>query len=139
MKKFLSPLLLITLPIITPPLLAAKPSCPPAALVKQAHFIKAVQHPFDKTCWNLLSAAFNYNGREWDVEFGTFLPTAKTPQAVLEQGQAYFDKSPLVFTHPKPDEIPNHILLCDYMPTGRLYWVSALTPPQYGTRLHARR
>lgn len=105
--------------------------CPPASLVKQAQFFRAVKNPHDEESWNFLSHAFSFNGGVWNVEFGTFLRKANTAQQALKQGQAYFDRSPLLYQHPSPDELPSGIFLCNYMPTGRLYWISALSPPQY--------
>lgn len=107
-------------------------TCPPTEQVKNVKLVQAIQNPYDETCWDFNSETFSFDGRQWNVEFGTFLPEAKTVDEALKQGQIYFDKSPLVIKHPTSDKLPNHIVLCDYMPTGRLYWVSALTPPQYG-------
>ncbi|RDI48694.1 hypothetical protein [Aquicella lusitana] len=125
MKKLF---ILFLLLLLMPPVFAENLTCPSESQIKRVKLIKAMQNPYDPTCWDFISHVFRHAGKEWNVGFGTFLPDAKTPAEALKQGQAYFDQSPLIIKEPQPVDIP-HKILCDYMPTGRLYWVSALSPP----------
>jgi hypothetical protein len=110
---------------------AYKIKCPSVQQVKSVKFIEGTQNQSDPTCWDFISTPFTDSaGRDWNVTFGTFLPTAKTQDEALREGQAYFDSSPLDRQHPSSDKINKHLTLCEYMPTGRLYWVFALSPPQ---------
>lgn len=108
--------------------LAEKLTCPTSTIVKTAKFVSPIQDPYDREVWNFLSAPLSYGNRTWQISFGTFLPQAKTPQEALVLGQAFFDNNPLLNKNPSLVKIP-HQILCDYMPEGRTYWVSALTPP----------
>jgi len=113
---------------------ASRPTCPPVELVKSAKFIRAFNDPNDHDIWNFSSQALSHDTREWNVAFGTFLRGVRTQADALRKGQAYFDKQILLIPHPKPVRIPENILFCDYMPTGHLFWTSALNPPQYKGR-----
>lgn len=122
----------ITLLTYTPFIFASKIKCPSVSQVKMVKLVKATQNTNDPTCWDFISAPFtDSSGRSWSVEFGTFLDTVRTKEEALVQAQAYFDKAPLERKFPSPDTIHNNITLCEYMPTGRLYWVYAVTPPRW--------
>lgn len=110
--------------------IANKLTCPKEDQVKGVKLTHPLQHADDKELWDFSSTSFMHEGIEWQVTFGSFLPTATTPDIALKQGQTYFDQAPLINKYPKPIILPSHVILCDYVPTGREYWLSALSPPQ---------
>lgn len=116
--------------IISANALANKFTCPKEDQVKIVKLVRPLQHADDNELWDFYSTTFLHENIEWQVTFGTFLPNATTPDIALKQGQAYFDQAPLINKHPKLVILPHHVLFCDYVPAGREYWISAVSPPQ---------
>jgi hypothetical protein len=104
-------------------------TCPFESQVKSVLLIQAFQDPYDPECWNFISNNFTHDSVQWNVSFGTFLPDAHTSDEALEQGQAYFDSAELRIKRPLPVQIPGETL-CNYVPEGEEYWISASSPPE---------
>jgi hypothetical protein len=102
-------------------------TCPSVAQVQAMKFISARADRYDPTCWQLYSASFIHENRTWHVEFGTFFENQNADE-VLKAGQNYFEHAHLQIEHPKINKLPNQVLLCDYMPEGEIFWVSAASP-----------
>lgn len=128
MKKIFFTYLLPTMLLLASNVVFADLTCPPEDQVKSVKLIQAYQHPYDPDCWYLISASFMHDDNAWSVSLGTFFPGVTTEEEALEQGQAYFDQAAIVNKNPIPVAIPNKIL-CEYIPNGRSYWISAVTPP----------
>ncbi|TAK74791.1 MAG: hypothetical protein EPO11_06370 [Gammaproteobacteria bacterium] len=126
MKKF--GLIVLSL-MLSSRIFAGEVTCPPDDQVKSVTLTEAFQSPYDPESWNFISTVFTHDGSTWNVSFGTFLPDAKTQEEALEQGQAYFNNAALQIKHPRPVAIPGKTL-CDYVPDGEEYWISATTPPE---------
>lgn len=106
-------------------------TCPSYETIKQIQFTTAVQHARDYELWYLFSNPFEHRQQTWNVSFGTFFYNQNlTPAEALQKGQQFFANSPLKIHHPKPIWIPSGVV-CDYMTEGSLFWVSAVSPPQF--------
>lgn len=126
MKKWLGFLLII----MCIPIFAAKKTCPSETQIKNVKFIHATQDPYDADVWNFISDTFSYQNKDWNVAYGSFFEGVKTEEEALKVGQTYYDKeASVIIKYPRPIDIPNHTI-CEYTPTGRLYWIAALTPPE---------
>lgn len=108
-------------------------SCPPESAVKSVKLIKAIPHPFDPDVWNFASTVITDRGNEWNIWFGTFLPGVRTKEEALKQGQLYFNHASIVIKQPHAYDTPDKKWLCDYVPPGREYWISSMSPPGYET------
>lgn len=102
-------------------------TCPSVAEIQALKFISASPDRYDPTCWQLFSSSFIHENRNWHVEFGTFFEN-KTTDEVLKAGQKLFAQAHLEIKHPKINKLPNDVLLCNYMPEGETFWVSAVSP-----------
>lgn len=100
--------------------------CPKPDIVLAQRLVSAIQNPHDETQWNFRSSHFTNDNKVWYVEFGSFFEGNLSQAQALIQGQSYFDKVGLQIPFPKAVRLGRQ-LLCDYMPTGASYWVSALT------------
>src|SRR5205085_2579731 len=91
--------------------------------------MRSIQHPVDPDLWDFISTRFFHDDLEWEVYFGTFFPGVKDPREALRLGQDYFkSKAEIIIEGPEPEQIPG-MILCEYTPTGREYWIAANTPP----------
>lgn len=104
-------------------------TCPSETLVKSVYFDRAYPHKYDNDLWYLLSPSFMHDEFTWNISFGTFYSNVTTAADALVQGQLFYEHASLKRKHPKPVWIPNAVV-CEYMPEGSLYFISAVSPPE---------
>jgi hypothetical protein len=112
------------------PMLMSKIHCPPASEIKKIELIRAFQDKDNPKIWNFASTAITYDGEQWNIWCGTFLPNISSNDEALRQGQTYFTHTELAIKHPRPYH-GSVYYLCDYMPEGADYWIAAANPPTY--------
>lgn len=105
--------------------------CPPPSAVKNVLLIKAQQYFLDPDCWNFASQEFTYKGIHWNVWFGSFFKGVSNPTVALKEGQTLFNQSSIQIKNPEPYETAKKITVCNYVPEGEIYWISAVSPPTF--------
>lgn len=111
----------------------AEPVCPNADAIKHLKLVEAIQHQLDPDVWNFASAQLEVSGQKWNIWFGTFLPNVINAEDALQQGQIYFNQAEIIRKNPSAYPSSRGYFICDYIPEGALYWISAVNPPAYGT------
>lgn len=100
--------------------------CPLERTVLQQPLVIALQNSRDSTQWNFRTEPFIHNGRYWEVLFGSFFEENLSESQALEAGKAYRNRIRLRIPVPIP-VITEKFILCDYMPNGDAFWLSAYT------------
>lgn len=111
---------------MTPALYAA--TCPPPSLIKAAIFNHAELYDDSSDLWELVSAPFLYDGKQWDLSYGLYIENAANEADAIRQGQLRFQQDEIIHPNPPADPIPG-FLFCDYTSSGMMYWIQAMTPP----------
>lgn len=123
---FYQKLLPLALCVMTPAIYAA--TCPPPELVKAAVFNHAELYDDSSDLWELVSAPFMYEDKQWDLSYGLYIENASSAADAMRQGQLRFQQDALIHPNPPAVPIPGHIF-CDYTESGMMYWIQAMTPP----------
>ncbi len=118
--------LLISLCLITTAAHAA--TCPPPSLIKSATFTHAEIYDDSSDLWELISAPFMYDNKQWNISYGLYIENAANAAEAIKQGQIRFQSDNIINQNPPADPIPGY-LFCDYTESGMVYWIQAMTPP----------
>lgn len=127
MKKIIIGLA-VTTALASFPIFAKEVTCPPASMVKQATFTRAISYDANIDLWEVVSVPFTYDGVVWNIAYGREFPGVKTAQDALATASSTYKKDRIIDEHPEAIDIPGHVF-CDYTYPGLEYWIQALSPP----------